>query len=308
MATTPTVYVLCDANCKWESMTREQILTAITQAVETGEIGDINTGFVQTIKTINNIPLKFFVGTQAEYDALTAEDKRNLYAIITNDESITNIESAIAALEQNYTELINGLNSGSVVVKNAKYADSAYGAQSAVWAQGATKATNADHATTADAATNLTGEASLATVARAAYEADHADNADHATTADKVGAKVWDVSILGNLATNAELSQNESCHLYYASGFLNKWVSVELAYGTESTGFVHYRTPQFKIDTELQTAGFWVSGLTGDNFTDAYIKFRLANATGDTLEALRDREAVEGVIKIIKVIVADGEY
>ena len=91
---TPNVYVICDNNCKYEGMTKEQILAAIAQAIETGTVGDCDTGFITTIKTINGQPLRFFVGEQSEYEALT--DKENLFAIITND---TTKESIIAAVE-----------------------------------------------------------------------------------------------------------------------------------------------------------------------------------------------------------------
>ena len=97
MAATPKVYVICDQNCKFEGMTKEQILTAIAQAVETGTIGDLDTGFITTIKTINGTPLKFFVGEQAAYDALTEEEKNNLFAIITND---TTKEGLLTDIEQ----------------------------------------------------------------------------------------------------------------------------------------------------------------------------------------------------------------
>lgn len=93
---TPIVYVICDQNCKFEGMTKEQIYTAIMQAVNEGTIGDIDAGFITTIKTINGTPLKFFVGEQAEYDALTDEDKKDLFAIITND---TTKEGLLQALE-----------------------------------------------------------------------------------------------------------------------------------------------------------------------------------------------------------------
>lgn len=134
MADTPKVYVLCDANCKWEGMTREQILTAITQAVNEGTIGNIDTGFVQTIKTINGQPLKFFVGTQAEYNTLATEAKENLFAIITDDTHKDGIEAAIAELQTNYTELLEKLANGDQAVGKADFA---------------TNATNANHANTA---------------------------------------------------------------------------------------------------------------------------------------------------------------
>lgn len=99
---TPTVYVICDQNCKFEGMTKEQILTAIAQAVASGEIKDVDTGFVTTIKTITGTPLKFFVGEQATYDALSEEEKRNLFAIITND---TTKEGILTALDNLRTDL-----------------------------------------------------------------------------------------------------------------------------------------------------------------------------------------------------------
>lgn len=107
MAGTPTVYVICDNNCKFEGMTKEQILTAISQAVESGEIKDVDAGFISTIKTINGVPLKFFVGDQSAYDALTDDEKNNLFALITNDatkegfiEAIEYLKSSVETLEK----------------------------------------------------------------------------------------------------------------------------------------------------------------------------------------------------------------
>lgn len=93
-------WVMCDDNCRFPAMTKEQTLTAIEQAVSTGTIKNVDTGFVQTIKTITGQPLRFFVGTQAEYEALTAEEKQNLFAIITNDTAIESINAAIESLSE----------------------------------------------------------------------------------------------------------------------------------------------------------------------------------------------------------------
>lgn len=120
MADTPKVYVLCDANCKWEGMTKEQILTAITQAVTTGEIGDINTGFVQTIKTINGLALKFFVGEQSEYDALSEEDKKDLFAIITNDTTKDGLYNAFAEVEELVGSLLNRVQDAETEINDIK--------------------------------------------------------------------------------------------------------------------------------------------------------------------------------------------
>lgn len=66
------------------------------------------TGYVGSIETIDGKPLKFFVGTKAQYDALTDSQKVNLFAIITDDTSKEGIESAIRQLSTNYDALLNG--------------------------------------------------------------------------------------------------------------------------------------------------------------------------------------------------------
>lgn len=128
MANTPKVYVICDQNCKFEGMTKEQIYTAIIQAVNEGTISDIDVGFIQTIKTINGTPLKFFVGTQYEYDILSAADKENLFAIITNDATRESILAAVESLQENVESLharVDGMEKGTVTVKNATNASKA---------------------------------------------------------------------------------------------------------------------------------------------------------------------------------------
>lgn len=122
---TPKVYVICDQNCKFEGMTKEQILTAITQAVNNGTIGNLDTGFITTIKTITGTPLKFFVGEQSEYEALTDDQKENLFAIITNDETKNGILTILETLQTNYTKLREGLESGDIEVAKAASAMSA---------------------------------------------------------------------------------------------------------------------------------------------------------------------------------------
>ena len=144
MAATPTVYVICDKNCKFEGMTKEQILTAIMQAVESGTISNIDAGFITTIKTINGVPLKFFIGEQAAYDELTDEEKKDLFAIITNDTTKEGILNAIEDLRIKTETLENwkiDVMSGETTVPNAGHASTA------------DSATEAGHASTADNAT-----------------------------------------------------------------------------------------------------------------------------------------------------------
>lgn len=133
MADTPKVYVLCDSNCKYEGMTKEQILAAIAQTISTGEIGECDTGFITTIKTINGLGLKFFLGEQAEYDALTEDQKQNLFAIITND---TTREELLKALEELKKQASDATNSVQAIEKGLNDASIAGNAQAVAWLKG----------------------------------------------------------------------------------------------------------------------------------------------------------------------------
>ena len=99
-------YVRCKTGCLAEGMTKEQTLTAITQAVEGGSVEDIDTGFVTKIVEQNKqAPLSFWVGTSAEYNAL--ENKiANCFYIITDDvikadllNEINTLKNSLAAAE-----------------------------------------------------------------------------------------------------------------------------------------------------------------------------------------------------------------
>lgn len=91
-------YCFCEANCKWETMTKEQIITAIEQAVSGGTIQDIDSGFISTIKEINHQQgLRFWVGTSAEFNSISERENNVLY-IKTDDASADDIEAAISEL------------------------------------------------------------------------------------------------------------------------------------------------------------------------------------------------------------------
>lgn len=97
-------YVICDDDSKHESMTKEQILAAIAQAIETGSIGDCDTGFVTKVKELNGgRAVTFWVGTQAQYNAL-AEKAENCVYIITDD---TTGEDLLRAVERMTNEFSN---------------------------------------------------------------------------------------------------------------------------------------------------------------------------------------------------------
>lgn len=93
-------YVIGEGNNFYEGMTKEQILAAITQAVESHTISDVDTGFVTTVKEQNrNTPLALWVGTEAEYNAIQDKDYNTLY-IKTDDSTLEAIEEALQSQQE----------------------------------------------------------------------------------------------------------------------------------------------------------------------------------------------------------------
>lgn len=119
-------YCFCDAGCKFETMTKEQIIAAIMQAVNEGTISNIDEGFISKVKEQNKgNTLYFWVGTTAEYNAL--ENRlENCFYIKTDDtqiqeiaEKITTIFNALEFLyKENKTRIKADENILTVVLEN----------------------------------------------------------------------------------------------------------------------------------------------------------------------------------------------
>jgi hypothetical protein len=103
------VFVRGESDSSFKAMTKEEVLAAIVQAVEGGTVGDIDTGFVTIIKEQNKGQgLMFWVGTTAEYEALTTKPNNVLY-IKTDDTSAADINNAIAAVQSSLGDLNNAI-------------------------------------------------------------------------------------------------------------------------------------------------------------------------------------------------------
>ena len=88
-------YCFCEANCKFETMTKEQILAAIAQAATTGLVYDPDAAVVSKVKESNTGgSVTFWVGTQAQYNALENVEPNCMY-IITDDTSKADMEAAV---------------------------------------------------------------------------------------------------------------------------------------------------------------------------------------------------------------------
>lgn len=103
-------YVRDSAKNNFIAMTKEEILAAIAQAIESGTISDVDTGFVTTIREMNKQQgLKFWVGTTAEFNALETKENNCLY-IKTDDTSPADINNAIANINTNINAMQENMN------------------------------------------------------------------------------------------------------------------------------------------------------------------------------------------------------
>lgn len=115
------VYALDAGKNSFLTMTKEQILAAITQAVSTGEIKDIDAGFVTKLQEMNKQGvLQVWVGTMAEFEALEEKREDMLY-LFTDDPTVTDIEGELKNLETQIKNIVDG----NTVVKKAEAATTA---------------------------------------------------------------------------------------------------------------------------------------------------------------------------------------
>lgn len=99
MADNLNVFVLDELGNSYQGLTKEQIYTAIQNYNQTGSFGDIDSGFVSKLKEMNKQGnIKFWIGTQAEFQALETKDEETLY-LFSNDPTINDIENAINDLD-----------------------------------------------------------------------------------------------------------------------------------------------------------------------------------------------------------------
>lgn len=85
-----------------EAEIKQMVLEAIAEAAEHGEIIDLDTGFVTTLKEINHgLPFRVWLGTTAEYQTLAEADllEAGVLYLRSDDTSAEEIRAAIAALQ-----------------------------------------------------------------------------------------------------------------------------------------------------------------------------------------------------------------
>ena len=101
-------YVIGYGNNLYEGLTKEQVIAAIAEA--TGETPtDVDAAFITKIKEQNrNLPLKFWIGTNAEYNALQEIEPNCFYIFSDSDDLDDIIAAAEEAAEAKASEICTG--------------------------------------------------------------------------------------------------------------------------------------------------------------------------------------------------------
>jgi len=118
-----TYYVYCEDNCKFEGMTKQQVINAITEATGATPTS-VDDAFITMIKEQNgNRNLKFWVGTQAQYNALTPAN--DVVYIITDGDALGDISARVTNTESDITGLKGRITTaeGAIVNINAALAN-----------------------------------------------------------------------------------------------------------------------------------------------------------------------------------------
>lgn len=111
-------YGFCENDCKREVFTKEQTLALLQEAIDSGDLascsGDVKISEIQEIN--KNAGLKFWVGTQAEYNAI-ASPSTDVHYIITDDTTLKDLNKAIEDLQKDGSVTTNKIADGAITAQ-----------------------------------------------------------------------------------------------------------------------------------------------------------------------------------------------
>lgn len=115
-----TYYVICEDNCKFEGMTKEQIIAAIAEATGATPT-QIDDAFISKIKEQNHQGvMKFWTGTEAEYNLIQQHESDVIYII---SEAGAPIVVAQPQVVNDYNDLINLPNIPTIITSGTEDPD-----------------------------------------------------------------------------------------------------------------------------------------------------------------------------------------
>lgn len=126
----PTKYVICDTNCKYPALDKEETLSAIQQAIENGGVVvDPTEPFITKIKDQNTgAAVKLWIGTEAQFNAIETKEENTVYIYPTDFETnvsdlLGQLRADLTAAEKNIADILDG----NKKVRHATNADYAKG-------------------------------------------------------------------------------------------------------------------------------------------------------------------------------------
>lgn len=145
-------YVLCDDDCRYEGMTKEEILAAIEQALEQGYVSDPDGAVFSKIKEIRaGESVQMWVGTEAEFNALSPAPAYGTSLVRVGADGVLYLCSDDSSLD-----FVNRIAKDGVYTKSE--ADEKFGAASEVTEDGANPVSGAAVAAYALAKDGITRE------------------------------------------------------------------------------------------------------------------------------------------------------
>lgn len=119
-------YVICNNNCKYEALDKEETLSAIQQAIESGGVQGVDPTepFITKIKDKNTgVAVGLWIGTEKQFNAITTKEDNTVYIYPTDFEVNVNqmleqLRAELTVAERHITDIIDGRQ----LVRSATYA------------------------------------------------------------------------------------------------------------------------------------------------------------------------------------------
>ena len=261
-----TVFALDEGENKRESMTKEQILAAIANAITTGQVTGDYTAFIEMIKEQNKgAGVKIWLGTQAELLALPEIDENTIY-YVTDMSTMADLDAALTTLKQQ-------LSSGDFKVGAADKATNVTTningkAITSIFETNGTTVRKATHAEAADKATNVTtninGKAITSifeTNGTTVRKATHAETAEMTEKIKMVKITPDDLSLSlsGSCVISEDLVEGGNYLVEFTSGFRATGVAYSYNYQLR----VDVLSLQYLEDDGIEIAGARIIGHSG---------------------------------------------
>lgn len=111
-------YGFCENDCRREVYTKEQTVALLQAAIDNGSLASCTGNvIISEVQEINkNVGLKFWLGTQAEYNAIESPSA-DVHYIITDDTTLQSLNEAVTALQADGSVTTNMIANGAITAE-----------------------------------------------------------------------------------------------------------------------------------------------------------------------------------------------